>query len=36
LPQVRRVTLADSGHLPWVEDPDGFRDAVMMAMTAAR
>ena len=36
LPQVRRVTLADSGHLPWAEDPDGFRDAVMMAMTAAR
>jgi proline iminopeptidase len=35
LPQVRRVTLADAGHLPWVEDPDGFRDAVMMAMTAA-
>ncbi|WP_327401112.1 alpha/beta hydrolase [Streptomyces sp. NBC_01288] len=36
LPQVRRVTLANAGHLPWVEDPDGFRDAVMMAMTAAR
>jgi proline iminopeptidase len=36
LPRVRRVTLANSGHLPWVEDPYGFRDAVMMAMTAAR
>jgi proline iminopeptidase len=35
LPQVRRVTLAGAGHLPWVEDPYGFRDAVMMAMTAA-
>ncbi|WP_405974172.1 alpha/beta fold hydrolase [Streptomyces sp. NBC_00988] len=36
LPRVRRVTLANAGHLPWVEDPYGFRDAVMMAMTAAR
>lgn len=35
LPQVWRVTLANAGHLPWVEDPYGFRDAVMMAMTAA-
>ncbi|WP_405990612.1 alpha/beta fold hydrolase [Streptomyces sp. NBC_00986] len=35
LPQVRRVRLANAGHLPWVEDPYGFRDAVMMAMTAA-
>ncbi|MPY59227.1 alpha/beta fold hydrolase [Streptomyces spongiae] len=28
LPQVRRVVLPDAGHLPWVEDPDGFREAV--------
>ena len=27
LPRVRRVTLA-AGHLPWVEEPDGFRAAV--------
>ncbi|WUV70969.1 alpha/beta hydrolase [Streptomyces sp. NBC_01478] len=32
LPQVRRVTLPDAGHLPWVEDPHGFRDAVITAM----
>jgi proline iminopeptidase len=32
LPQVRRVTLAGAGHLPWVEDPHGFREAVMTAM----
>jgi proline iminopeptidase len=31
LPRVRRVTLANAGHLPWVEDPYGFRDAVMTA-----
>jgi proline iminopeptidase len=31
LPRVRRVTLAAAGHLPWVEDPYGFRDAVMTA-----
>jgi len=35
LPQVHRVTLPNAGHLPWVEDPHGFRDAVMKAMTAA-
>lgn len=28
LPRVRRVTLPDAGHLPWVEDPRGFREAV--------
>jgi proline iminopeptidase len=28
LPRVRRVTLAGAGHLPWVEDPDGFRRTV--------
>ncbi|MFJ9247143.1 alpha/beta fold hydrolase [Streptomyces sp. NPDC101776] len=34
LPRVRRVTLADAGHLPWVEDPHGFRDAVITAVDA--
>jgi len=29
LPRVRRVTLAGAGHLPWVEDPHGFREAVL-------
>lgn len=28
LPDVRRTTLAGAGHLPWVEDPDGFRAAL--------
>jgi proline iminopeptidase len=28
LPRVRRVILPDAGHLPWVEDPKGFREAV--------
>ena len=32
LPQVRRTTL-NTGHLPWVEDPDGFRDAVAAFLT---
>jgi proline iminopeptidase len=27
LPRVRRTTL-NTGHLPWVEDPDGFRETV--------
>jgi proline iminopeptidase len=34
LPRVRRVVLSSAGHLPWVEDPHGFRGAVMTAMTA--
>ncbi|KPI01365.1 hypothetical protein OK074_0618 [Actinobacteria bacterium OK074] len=29
LPRVRRVVLPGAGHLPWVEDPDGFRKAVL-------
>lgn len=33
LPDVRRVTLADAGHVPWAEDPDGFRDAVVDFVT---
>lgn len=28
LPDVQWTTLAGAGHLPWVEDPDGFREAV--------
>lgn len=28
LPQVSRVTLQGAGHLPWIEDPHGFRSAV--------
>ncbi|MGQ4389290.1 alpha/beta fold hydrolase [Streptomyces sp. SAS_270] len=28
LPWVRRVVLAGAGHLPWVEDPRGFREAL--------
>jgi proline iminopeptidase len=28
LPRARRVILPDAGHLPWAEDPDGFRSAV--------
>jgi proline iminopeptidase len=28
LPDVRRITLADAGHLPWIEDPAGVRRAV--------
>jgi proline iminopeptidase len=28
LPRVTRVTLPDAGHLPWVEDPKGFQEAV--------
>ncbi|MFJ8790120.1 alpha/beta fold hydrolase [Streptomyces sp. NPDC102462] len=33
LPRVRRVVLPDAGHLPWTEDPDGFRTAVAEALT---
>lgn len=32
LPRVRRVTLPEAGHLPWVEDPKGFREAVAAAL----
>jgi proline iminopeptidase len=28
LPDVRRLTFTGAGHLPWVEEPDGFRRAV--------
>ncbi|MFF5961097.1 alpha/beta fold hydrolase [Streptomyces luteogriseus] len=28
LPHVTRVTFPQAGHLPWVEDPQGFREAV--------
>jgi proline iminopeptidase len=28
LPHVQRVVLEGTGHLPWVEDPDGFQAAV--------
>ncbi|MFF4402599.1 alpha/beta fold hydrolase [Streptomyces sp. NPDC001480] len=28
LPRVRRVVLPEAGHLPWVEDPEGFREAL--------
>ena len=32
LPDVRRVVLPEAGHLPWVEDPKGFREAVTAAV----
>jgi proline iminopeptidase len=32
LPRVRRVILPEAGHLPWVEDPEGFREAVTAAV----
>ncbi|MDT9697388.1 alpha/beta hydrolase [Streptomyces sp. P17] len=32
LPRVRRVILPQAGHLPWVEDPEGFRKAVAGAL----
>ncbi|GCB45804.1 alpha/beta fold hydrolase [Streptomyces sp. NL15-2K] len=32
LPRVRRVILPEAGHLPWVEDPKGFRAAVTAAL----
>jgi proline iminopeptidase len=33
LPHIQRVTLAGAGHLPWVEDPEGFRQAVAGFLT---
>ncbi len=36
LPDVSRVTLAEAGHLPWVEDPGGFRKAVSSFLAAER
>jgi len=33
LPIVDRVTLADAGHMPWAEDPEGFRRAVACFLT---
>lgn len=37
LPNARRTTLTGAGHLPWVEDPDGFHQAVtdFLAHTSA-
>jgi proline iminopeptidase len=32
LPRVRRVVLPDAGHLPWADDPKGFREAVTTAL----
>jgi proline iminopeptidase len=32
LPDVRRVTLAGAGHMPWAEDPKGFQEAVVSAL----
>ncbi|WP_405882681.1 alpha/beta hydrolase [Streptomyces sp. NBC_01136] len=32
LPDVRRVVLPEAGHLPWVEDPKGFWEAVTAAV----
>ncbi len=34
LPNVRRTTLVGAGHIPWVEDPEGFRAAVIGFLTA--
>ncbi|MFI5833496.1 alpha/beta fold hydrolase [Micromonospora sp. NPDC051300] len=33
LPHAGRVSLAGAGHLPWVEDPHGFRHAVTTFLT---
>jgi proline iminopeptidase len=35
LPHVRRVVLPEAGHLPWVEDPKGFREAVAAALSGS-
>lgn len=32
LPRIRRATLPEAGHAPWVEDPKGFREAVAAAL----
>ncbi|MEU5090681.1 alpha/beta hydrolase [Streptomyces sp. NPDC021356] len=32
LPRVRRVVLPGAGHMPWTEQPAGFRDAVAVAL----
>lgn len=32
LPDVRRVILPSAGHIPWTEDPEGFREAVASAV----
>ncbi|MFF4831604.1 alpha/beta fold hydrolase [Streptomyces sp. NPDC001315] len=32
LPNVRRVTLPEAGHMVWTEDPKGFREAVARAL----
>jgi proline iminopeptidase len=32
LPRARRVILPGAGHLPWVEDPEGFRAAVLATL----
>jgi proline iminopeptidase len=29
LPSVTRVVLPDAGHVPWLDDPDGFRAALL-------
>lgn len=35
LPRVRRVVLEGAGHLPWVEDPEGFQEAVGAALSGS-
>ncbi|MET8450035.1 alpha/beta hydrolase [Streptomyces sp. NPDC005209] len=32
LPRAHRVTLPAAGHLPWAQDPEGFRKAVADAL----
>ncbi|MER5832902.1 alpha/beta hydrolase [Streptomyces sp. NPDC002130] len=32
LPRATRVVLPEAGHLPWVEDPRGFREAVAASL----
>jgi proline iminopeptidase len=34
LPDVQRVTLAGAGHMPWIEEPAGFRQAIAAFLTA--